>query len=73
LSATGGAPVMGAVFLVPSRLRELCSLGGATVITGMGDCLEIWAEAAWERQQQRILEEYADLLEADASESEGRS
>ena len=55
--------------LVPPPLRELRSLGGDTVITGMGDCLEIWSADAWQRQQQDVLESYAELLESDGAVS----
>ena len=49
--------------LIPQRLREQRQLDGATVITGMGDCLEIWSADAWTRQQEQVEAIYDQLLE----------
>lgn len=49
--------------LIPQRMREQRQLNGATVITGMGDCLEIWSADAWSRQQAQVEATYDELLE----------
>lgn len=49
--------------LLPQRFRSSHELGGATVIAGNGDCLEIWGAQRWQAEQDEI-DDYADLLEA---------
>lgn len=49
--------------LIPQRMRELQGLDGATVITGMGECLEIWSAEIWARQQEQLESIYDQLLE----------
>lgn len=53
--------------LIPQRMRERRGLDGATVITGMGECLEIWSAASWEQQQEQLESIYDQLLEAQAA------
>lgn len=53
--------------LVPQRMRELHELDGATVITGMGECLEIWSAEIWARQQEQLESIYDQLLEGQSS------
>ncbi len=50
--------------LLPQRFRLSHALGGATVIAGNGDCLEIWSAERWQTEQEQI-DDYADLLEAE--------
>ena len=49
--------------LIPQRMRERHSLEGATVITGMGECLEIWNADNWTSQQEQVESTYDQLLE----------
>lgn len=53
--------------LLPQRFRSTHQLGGATVIAGNGECLEIWSSERWNAEQQQI-DDYADLLEAGQGE-----
>ncbi len=48
--------------VLPLPFRESHQLGGATVIAGNGECLEIWSAERWQAEQQQIGD-YADLLE----------
>lgn len=49
--------------VIPQRMRERHSLEGATVITGMGECLEIWNADNWTSQQEQVESTYDQLLE----------
>ena len=55
--------------LVPQRMREQRGLDGPTVITGMGECLEIWNADRWSRQQEQVESIYGELLEQPAPEA----
>ena len=55
--------------LIPQRMRERHRIDGATVITGMGDCLEIWNAEAWTAQQEQVESIYGELLEESAGEA----
>lgn len=49
--------------VIPQRMRERHSLEGATVITGMGECLEIWSADSWSERQEQVESTYDLLLE----------
>ncbi len=49
--------------VIPQRMRERYSLDGATVITGMDECLEIWSADAWANRQEQVESTYDQLLE----------
>lgn len=49
--------------LIPQTMRDQRGLNGPTVITGMGECLEIWSAAAWTAQQKALDLVYNQLLE----------
>lgn len=49
--------------LIPQRMRERHSLEGSTVITGMGECLEIWSANSWADRQEQVESTYDQLLE----------
>ena len=55
--------------LIPQRMREQRALDGATVITGMGDCLEIWSAETWAQQQAQVESIYGELLEQPTGEA----
>ena len=40
--------------LVPVKLRELAELDGAVVVSGRGECLEIWNHQRWEETVSRL-------------------
>ncbi len=39
--------------LTPTFLREHAGIDQEVVITGVGDCLELWDRAAWETYERR--------------------
>jgi len=43
--------------LIPAKLREKAALDGAAVVSGRGECLEIWNPERWEAEQARLDEE----------------
>jgi MraZ protein len=44
--------------LVPAKLRELAELDGAVVVSGRGECLEIWNPQRWEETVSRLRQRY---------------
>jgi len=43
--------------LIPAKLREKAALEGTVVVSGRGECLEIWNPQRWEAEQTRMDEE----------------
>ena len=40
--------------LIPLKLREMADLDGAVVVSGRGECLEIWNPQRWEETVSRL-------------------
>jgi MraZ protein len=41
-------------FVIPDHLCQFAGLEGELVLNGMGDYLEIWSPAEWDRQQEKL-------------------
>jgi MraZ protein len=44
--------------VIPQGLREKVGLEREVVVVGVGDHLEVWPAPAWDRDQQRLIDEY---------------
>jgi len=40
--------------LVPAKLREKAALDGAVIVSGRGECLEIWNPQRWQAEETRM-------------------
>jgi MraZ protein len=49
--------------VIPQFLREYAQLENDVVVVGLGDRIEIWARAEWERERQEAERSSADLAE----------
>ena len=50
--------------LVPALLRQRADLGGAVVLAGRRECIEIWNPERWAQELGTVEREYAANLEA---------
>lgn len=48
---------------VPAALRSYAGIEGATVVTGLGDHVEIWSPAAWEVYKSQIEKDSGQIAE----------
>ncbi len=48
---------------IPATLREFAGINGGTVVTGLGDHVEIWEPKAWEEYRSRIEKESGAIAE----------
>jgi MraZ protein len=58
---------------LPRHLIEHASLGGACMIVGVDDHLEVWNPQAWEAEDAEIEEHASRMAEAFAGEAEGEA
>lgn len=49
--------------LLPALLREAVGIEKEVIVMGVGDKIEIWNKAAWEKQQQELSQNIADISE----------
>lgn len=49
--------------VLPAGLREFAGITGATVVTGLGDHVEIWNQKAWEAYRSNIEKDSASIAE----------
>lgn len=49
--------------LLPSLLRETVGIVKEVVVMGVGDKIEIWDKATWEKHQQELSQHIADISE----------
>jgi MraZ protein len=47
--------------MVPARLLEHAGIGRDVVVTGAGDCLELWDRSTWEAYDQDLMARAPDL------------
>ena len=47
--------------MLPAFLVEYAGLGRDVVVTGAGDCLEIWDRAAWASYNQKLIDTMPDI------------
>ena len=47
--------------MLPSQLTEYAGLGREVVVTGAGECLEIWDRAAWESYNRQLIDTMPDI------------
>jgi len=40
--------------LIPAKLRDMAALDGAVVVSGRGECLEIWDPQRWQETEARL-------------------
>ncbi|MEI6266590.1 MAG: division/cell wall cluster transcriptional repressor MraZ [bacterium] len=48
---------------VPQALRSFAGISGSTVVTGLGDHVEIWAPEAWEEYRSHIEKDSGNIAE----------
>jgi MraZ protein len=48
---------------IPATLREYASVNGTTVVTGLGDHVEIWEPKAWNEYRSHIEKDSANIAE----------
>jgi MraZ protein len=48
---------------IPATLREYASVNGPTVVTGLGDHVEIWEPKAWNEYRSHIEKDSANIAE----------
>ncbi len=48
---------------VPAALRGYAGIEGATVVTGLGDHVEIWAPSAWEVYKSQVEKDSVEIAE----------
>jgi len=48
---------------IPTSLRGYAEIAGATVVTGLGDHVEIWNPKAWEAYSQNVEKESGNIAE----------
>lgn len=48
---------------LPASLRSYAGISGTSVVTGLGDHVEIWAPAAWEEYKKHIEKDSGDIAE----------
>ncbi len=49
--------------LLPALLRETVGIEKEVIVMGVGDKIEIWDKAAWEKHQQELSQHIADISE----------
>ncbi len=49
--------------LLPALLRETVGIEKEVIVMGVGDKIEIWDKAAWEKHQQELSRHIADISE----------
>jgi len=49
--------------VLPAGLREYASISGTTVVTGLGDHIEIWNQKAWEVYRSNVEKDSANIAE----------
>lgn len=50
--------------LIPQPLRQWADLNGQVVISGRGECLEIWNAARWAAELEAVTNHYEEALES---------
>ncbi len=57
-------------FSIPRNLIEAAGLDGACTVIGAGEYLEIWNTDEWDREQQKLEAEFAEIAEGMSGEAE---
>jgi MraZ protein len=50
-------------FIIPTRLRDYAKLGRQAIFAGVGNRIEIWDKLAWEKNDQYLNENIAQISE----------